>query len=105
MKTLLYPAFKKSTGGLENKIPEGIIEDKEILLPVVKKVEKDLIIKTLTMNKGSQKKSAEDLGWAASTLSHKLKKYRITLKDYKTTRPLTLLLPLPFPFPFFFKIT
>ena len=51
--------------------------------PLIKSIEKDLIIKTLLTYKGSQKKTSEALGVPASTLSARMRKYDIDYKQYR----------------------
>ena len=74
IKTVLYPAVGQFTTHEEEHLG-GI--------STIKKIEKDYIIKTLVLYKGNQKKVAEELGVATSTLSEKLKKYHIRIKDYR----------------------
>jgi len=50
---------------------------------VIKKIEKELITKAMVLYEGNQKKVAEELGLATSTLYQKLKKYRLKPDDYK----------------------
>ena len=56
---------------------------KELQIPVIKKIEKDLIIKAMTLHRGNQKKVAEELKLPQSTLSERIKKYDINPKEYK----------------------
>lgn len=56
---------------------------KELQMPVIKKIEKDLILKTMILYRGNQKKVAEELGLPQSTLSERIKKYGINPKEYK----------------------
>ena len=55
----------------------------ELKMPVIKKIEKDLIIKTMILHHGNQKKVAEELGLPQSTLFERIKKYSIDPKRYK----------------------
>ena len=52
-------------------------------MPVIKKIEKDLIIKNLVLHHGNQKKVAEILRLPPSTLSERIRKYGIDSKKYK----------------------
>ena len=52
-------------------------------LPVLKKIEKELILKTLLACKGNQKKVAKELGMSPSTLYTKLKKLNLDPKGFK----------------------
>ena len=44
-------------------------------LPVIKEIEKQMIIKRMTHNRGNQRKTAQDLGMPKSTLHDRLKTY------------------------------
>ena len=79
IKTLLYPAVLKCTSAIE----EEEEEESEGGMPTIKKMERNFILKTLILYKGNQKRVAEELGLAPSTLSAKLRKYHIRFKDYK----------------------
>ena len=52
-------------------------------LPIIKQIEKDMIIEMLEKNKGNQRKTAEVLQMPKSTLHDKLKTYHIDPKVYK----------------------
>lgn len=53
-------------------------------LPVIKEIEKQMIIKRLTANKGNQRITANDLGMPKSTLHDRLKLYSIDARTFKT---------------------
>lgn len=53
-------------------------------LPVIKEIEKQMIIKRLTANKGNQRLTASDLGMPKSTLHDRLKLYEIDAKNFKS---------------------
>lgn len=75
IKHLLYTPImpiNKQTEAFEN-----------LKMPVIKKIEKDLIIKTMTLYQGNQKKVAEELSLPQSTLSERIRKYGINPKEYK----------------------
>ena len=55
----------------------------ELQMPVIKKIEKDLIAKAMSLHRGNQKKVANELRLAPSTLSERIKKYGINPKEYK----------------------
>ncbi len=77
IKHLLYTPIiplKKQTEALE-----------ELKMPVIKKIEKDLITKTMALYQGNQKKVAEELGLPQSTLSERIRKYGINPKEYKNS--------------------
>lgn len=52
-------------------------------LPVIKELEKQMIIKRLAANRGNQRLTAYDLGMPKSTLHDRLKYYDINVKTYK----------------------
>lgn len=51
-------------------------------LPVIKELERQLILKKLATNKGNQKRTAQDLGLPKSTLHDRLKTYQIDPKAF-----------------------
>ena len=55
----------------------------DLKMPVIKKIEKDLILKAIALYQGHQKKVAEHLGLPQSTLSERIKKYGINPREYK----------------------
>ena len=52
-------------------------------LPVIKEIEKQMILKRLSANKGNQRLTANDLGMPKSTLHDRLKYYDIDVKSFK----------------------
>lgn len=52
-------------------------------LPVLKEIERQMILKRLNANKGNQRRTAQDLGIPKSTLHDRLKYYNIDIKRYK----------------------
>ncbi len=52
-------------------------------LPIIKEIEKQMIIKRLTVNKGNQKLTASELGMPKSTLHDRLKYYNIDVVNFK----------------------
>ena len=52
-------------------------------IPVIKQIEKDIIIQSLIKYRGNQKNAAAELRMARSTLSDRMKNYNINAKDYK----------------------
>lgn len=53
-------------------------------LPVIKEIEKQMILKRLAANNGNQKLTASDLGMPKSTLHDRIKNYRINPEKFKT---------------------
>ncbi len=52
-------------------------------LPVLKEIERQMILKRLSVNKGNQRRTAQDLGIPKSTLHDRLKYYNIDIKRYR----------------------
>lgn len=52
-------------------------------LPVLKEIERQMILKRLNANKGNQRRTAQDLGIPKSTLHDRLKYYNIDIKTYR----------------------
>jgi DNA-binding NtrC family response regulator len=52
-------------------------------LPVIKEIEKQIILKRLAANHGNQKRTAYDLGMPKSTLHDRIKNYSINMEDFK----------------------
>lgn len=52
-------------------------------LPVMKEIEKQMIIKRLAANRGNQRRTALDLGMPKSTLHDRLKYYNINIESFK----------------------
>lgn len=52
-------------------------------LPVLKEIERQMILKRLNANKGNQRRTAQDLGIPKSTLHDRLKYYNIDIKRYR----------------------
>jgi DNA-binding NtrC family response regulator len=52
-------------------------------IPVIKEIEKQMIIKRLTANRGNQRRTAADLGMPKSTLHDRLKYYNIKVENFK----------------------
>lgn len=52
-------------------------------MPVMKEIEKQMIIKRLIANKGNQRRTAQDLGMPKSTLHDRLKYYSIDIEKFK----------------------
>ena len=52
-------------------------------LPVLKEIERQMILKRLSANKGNQRRTAQDLGIPKSTLHDRLKYYNIDVKRYR----------------------
>ncbi|MES3039268.1 MAG: sigma 54-interacting transcriptional regulator [Bdellovibrionota bacterium] len=52
-------------------------------LPVIKEIERQMIIQRLVANKGNQRRTAKDLGMPKSTLHDRLKYYNIDIGSYK----------------------
>lgn len=58
-------------------------------LPVIKEIERQMIIKRLIANRGNQRRTAQDLGMPKSTLHDRLKLYNIDPKVYGVPGPVS----------------
>jgi DNA-binding NtrC family response regulator len=58
-------------------------------LPVIKEIEKQMIIKRLIANRGNQRRTAADLGMPKSTLHDRLRTYNIDIKTFTNLAPAT----------------
>lgn len=52
-------------------------------VPVIKEIEKQMILRRLSENKGNQRRTAQDLGMPKSTLHDRLKYYNIDITNFK----------------------
>jgi DNA-binding NtrC family response regulator len=52
-------------------------------MPVIKEIEKQMILKRLAANQGNQKRTATDLGMPKSTLHDRIRNYNISLEQFK----------------------
>ncbi len=85
------PSKKPSTG--ETRSPtsnETPLHSQESEEAILRGMEKTVILKYLIKNRGNQAKTASDLGMARSTLSDRIKAFRIHVKEFKgpSTHPL-----------------
>ncbi len=55
-------------------------------MPLIKEVERSMIMQRLAANRGNQRKTAHDLGMPKSTLHDRLKIYQIDPKSYAGAR-------------------
>lgn len=58
-------------------------------LPVIREIEKQMILKRLKANKGNQKRTAQDLGLPKSTLHDRLKAYGIDPEQFRVSGSLS----------------
>lgn len=59
------------------------VDDQTSTLPVIKEIERQMIIKRLAANRGNQRRTALDLGMPKSTLHDRLKDYNISVDSFK----------------------
>lgn len=52
-------------------------------LPIIKEIEKEMIIRRLRANKGNQRRTAEDLNLPKSTLHDRIRAYKINISDFQ----------------------
>ncbi|WP_413569537.1 sigma-54 interaction domain-containing protein [Bdellovibrio sp. HCB117] len=82
----LYPREHITENHIEKLLDRTLLEPTEKVvndIPVIKEIEKQMIIKRLTANRGNQRRTAQDLGMPKSTLHDRLKYYNIDISNFK----------------------
>ncbi|WP_374001356.1 sigma 54-interacting transcriptional regulator [Bdellovibrio bacteriovorus] len=83
----LYPRMHITENHIEKLLDKTLLEKSEDRvtndIPVIKEIEKQMIIKRLEANRGNQRRTAQDLGMPKSTLHDRLKYYNIDLANFK----------------------
>lgn len=83
----LYPRELITETHVENLLDKTLLEqtDPDVAnnIPVIKEIERQMIIKRLSANKGNQRRTAQDLGMPKSTLHDRLKYYNIDTARFK----------------------
>lgn len=83
----LYPKEQITENHIEKLIDRTFLSPEEEPssnnLPVIKEIEKQMILKRLSANKGNQRRTASDLGMPKSTLHDRLKYYDIDISNFK----------------------
>ncbi len=88
----LYPQTQVEDSHIERLLDRRVLSPTESTtegsdntgtLPVIKEIEKQMIIKRLQANRGNQRRTAQDLGMPKSTLHDRLKYYEIDPNLYK----------------------
>lgn len=83
----LFPKEQITEEHVERLIDRTLLETSEERpvndIPVIKEIEKQMIIKRLTANRGNQRRTAQDLGMPKSTLHDRLKYYNIDITKFK----------------------
>ncbi len=83
----LYPKTQIDETHIEKLLDKTLINASEKTpandIPVIKEIEKQMIIKRLSTNKGNQRRTAQDLGMPKSTLHDRLKYYNINIENFK----------------------
>ncbi|WII73470.1 sigma 54-interacting transcriptional regulator [Bdellovibrio sp. 22V] len=83
----LYPKLQITEEHIEKLIDRTLLErpDENVTnnIPVIKEIEKQMIIKRLSANRGNQRRTAQDLGMPKSTLHDRLKYYNIDISNFK----------------------
>ncbi|MDG0816778.1 sigma 54-interacting transcriptional regulator [Bdellovibrio svalbardensis] len=83
----LYPRIQIEDYHIEKLLDKSLLSHAESTpannIPVIKEIEKQMIIKRLAVNKGNQRRTALDLGMPKSTLHDRLKYYNIDLENFK----------------------
>ncbi len=68
---------------LSSGMAPPVAEESTSTLPVIKEIERQMIIKRLAANRGNQRRTAMDLGMPKSTLHDRLKDYNIEVETFK----------------------
>ncbi len=83
----LYPREHIDEKHIEKLLDKNLLSAAEAEapndIPVIKEIEKQMIIKRLTANRGNQRRTAADLGMPKSTLHDRLKYYNIKVENFK----------------------
>lgn len=83
----LYPQQHITEQHVEKLLDRTLLQNPEERaindIPVIKEIEKQMIIKRLAANKGNQRQTAHDLGMPKSTLHDRLKYYNISVESFK----------------------
>lgn len=82
----LYPREQILETHIEKLLDRTLLKTEERVvndIPVIKEIEKQMIIKRLTANRGNQRRTAQDLGMPKSTLHDRLKYYNIDIESFK----------------------
>lgn len=83
----LYPQQSIEESHVEKLLDRTLLDSPMDLpandIPVIKEIEKQMIIKRLSVNHGNQRRTAQDLGMPKSTLHDRLKYYNIDVTNFK----------------------
>jgi DNA-binding NtrC family response regulator len=83
----IYPKELITEEHVEKLIDRTLIEKESDCslknFPVIKEIEKQMIVKRLSANQGNQRRTAQDLGMPKSTLHDRLRYYNIDVNNYK----------------------
>lgn len=82
----VYPHTHIFEEHVEKLLDKSLLHSEERVtndIPVIKEIERQMIIKRLTQNKGNQRRTAQDLGMPKSTLHDRLKYYNINVTNFK----------------------
>ncbi len=83
----LYPKQSIDEVHVEKLIDKTFLSPRECTrpeaLPMLKEIEKHMIVQKLSLYKGNQRRAAQDLGMPKSTLHDRLKYYDINILDFK----------------------
>lgn len=83
----LYPGQTIEETHIEKLIDRSLLAPHEAPpandIPVIREIEKQMIIKRLAANRGNQRRTAADLGMPKSTLHDRLKYYSIDIENFK----------------------
>lgn len=86
----LFPKQSIEVAHIEKLIDRTLVGQTEMTktesLPMIKEIEKQMIIQKLSFYKGNQRRAAQDLGMPKSTLHDRLKYYNIDVTSFKSER-------------------
>lgn len=82
----LYPKEQIQENHIEKLLDRTLVTNEDYHhahMPVIKEIEKQMILKRLSANRGNQRRTASDLGMPKSTLHDRLKYYNIDISHFK----------------------
>lgn len=88
-KDRLTHIIQNNSTGLNGEVPQSknySLQQPHAPMSVIKEIEKQMILKRLHANNGSQKLTAHDLGMPKSTLNDKIRTYGIDVRSLKKNR-------------------
>jgi DNA-binding NtrC family response regulator len=81
------PLLLDKTSIVHGPIPVAVSNQDVGTMPVIKEIEKQMIIKRLIANRGNQRRTASDLGMPKSTLHDRIRAYNIDVRKFTFLPP------------------